>query len=104
MKKRNKRKLKIISKRKFIFNIFILLVIFTGISFLTSKSFAKKEIHTYNYTVATSDTLWNISKTVCKNSNDKNLDIQSVVKDIKYRNNLVESDIYVGQVLQIPIY
>lgn len=104
MKRINKRKFKIISKTKFIFNIFILLVIFTGISFFTSKSFGKREVHTYDYTVTTSDTLWNISKTVCKNSNEKDLDIQSVVKDIKYRNNLVESDIYVGQVLQIPIY
>ena len=104
MKRRNKRKLKIISKKKFIFNIFILLVIFIGISFFTSKSFGKREIHTYNYTVAREDTLWNISKIVCKNSNDKNLNIQSVVKDIKYRNNLKESSIYEGQVLQIPIY
>lgn len=104
MKKKNTRKFKIISKTKFIFNIFILLLLFTAISFFTSKSFGKREIHTYDYTVSTSDTLWNISKTVCKNSNDKNLNIQSVVKDIKYRNNLVESDIYVGQVLQIPIY
>ena len=104
MKIRNKRKFKIISKTKFIFNIFILLVLFTGISFFTSQSFGKREIHTYDYTVSTSDTLWNISKTVCKNSNDESLDIQSVVKDIKYRNNLVESDIYVGQVLHIPIY
>lgn len=104
MKKINKRKFKIISKREFIFNVFILLVIFIGISFFTSKSFCKRETHTYDYTVSTSDTLWNISKAVCKNSNDKDLDIQSVVKDIKYRNNLVGSEIYVGQVLQIPIY
>ena len=104
MRRTNKRKFKIISKRKFIFNVFILLVIFIGINFCTSKSFCKRETHTYDYIVSKSDTLWNISKKVCKKSEDKNLDIQSVVKDIKYRNNLVESDIYVGQVLQIPIY
>lgn len=104
MRRTNKRNVKIISKRKFIFNVFILLAIFIGISFCTSKSFCKRETHTYDYKVSKSDTLWNISKKVCKKSEDKNLDIQSVVKDIKYRNNLVESDIYVGQVLQIPIY
>lgn len=102
MRKNNK--IKIISKRKFIINVFILLMLCISISFFTSKSFGKKEIHTYGYTVSSTDTLWNISKTVCKNSNDDNITIQSVIKDIKYINNLADSSIYVGQVLQIPIY
>ena len=62
-----------------------------------------REIHTYDYTVSSNDTLWNISKDVCNKSNE-NLDIQNVVHDIKYRNKLSNSDIYVGQVLEIPIY
>ena len=101
---RRNNKIKIISKRKFVINVFILLMLCIGISFFTSKSFGKKEVHTYEYTVSNTDTLWNISKTVCKNSKNDNISIQSVIKDIKYRNNLVDSSIYVGQVLQIPIY
>ena len=37
-------------------------------------------------------------------SYNENIDIQNVVHDIKYRNKLSNSDIYVGQVLEIPIY
>ncbi len=73
-------------------------------SFFTSKSFGKKEIRTYEYIVTNTDTLWNISKTVCKNSDDNTISIQDVVRDIKSRNNLVDSSIYVGQVLTLPIY
>ena len=96
MKKVNNRRIKVVSKKKFLFNIIILFLIFLGIGFLTTKSFGKREIHTYEYVVS--------SKVVCKNSKDESLDIQSVVNDIKCRNNLSKSDIYVGQVLQIPIY
>ena len=102
--KKNKKRIKIISKRRFVLNIFIVFFIILSISFFTSKSFGKKEVHTYSYTVLNSDTLWNISENVCNNSGDKNIAIQNVIKDIKNKNNLVDSTIYVGQVLQIPIY
>lgn len=101
---KRKSRIKIVSKKRFITNIFVILILGICISFFTSKSFGKKEIHTYKYTVASTDTLWNISKNVCKNSDDSSISIQDVVKDIKSRNNLVDSSIYVGQVLNIPIY
>ena len=82
---KRKSRIKIISKKRFITNIFVILILGICISFFTSKSFGKKEIHTYKYTVASTDT-------------------QDVVKDIKSRNNLADSSIYVGQVLNIPIY
>lgn len=104
MKRNNKKRIKIVSKRKFITNIFVIFGIFIAVSFFTSKSFGKREIHTYEYTVSNSDTLWNISNIVCKNSDDKNINIQNVIKDIKNRNSLTDSSIYVGQVLEIPIY
>ena len=102
--KKNRKRIKIISKRRFVLNIFIVFLIILSISFFTSKSFGKKEVHTYSYTVLNSDTLWNISENVCNNSDDKNITIQNVIKDIKNKNNLSDSTIYVGQVLQIPIY
>ncbi len=101
---KRKSRIKIVSKKRFITNIFVILILGICISFFTSKSFGKKEIHTYKYTVVSTDTLWNISKNVCKNSDDSSISIQDVVKDIKSRNNLVDSSIYVGQVLNIPVY
>src|SRR5574344_2287805 len=99
MKRKNKKNFKIVSKKRFILNTIIILCMIILASFFTTKSFGKKEIHTYEYTVSNSDTLWNISNIVCKNSDDKNINIQNVIKDIKSRNNLSDSDIYVGQVL-----
>ena len=94
------KKITITSKKRFIFTIFLVI----SVCFIfSSKSFGKKEIPTYNYTVSSNDTLWNISKDVC-NKSDENLDIQNVVRDIKVRNNLNDSDIFVGQVLKLPIY
>lgn len=101
---KRKSRIKIISKKRFITNIFVILILGICISFFTSKSFCKREICTYEYIVTNTDTLWNISKTVCKNSDDNTISIQDVVRDIKSRNNLVDSSIYVGQVLTVPIY
>ena len=103
MNRNSKKRVKVVFKKRIKFNILIIFVLILGASFFTSKSFGKREIHTYNYTVSSNDTLWNISKDVC-NKSDENLDIQNVVRDIKYRNKLSNSDIYVGQVLEIPIY
>lgn len=103
MNRNSKKRVKVVFKKRFKFNILIIFILILGVSFFTSKSFGKREIHTYNYTVSSNDTLWNISKDVCNKSNE-NLDIQNVVHDIKHRNKLINSDIYVGQVLEIPIY
>ena len=103
MNRNSKKRVKVVFKKRFKFNILIIFILILGVSFFTSKSFGKREIHTYDYTVSSNDTLWNISKDVCNKSNE-NLDIQNVVHDIKYRNKLINSDIYVGQVLEIPIY
>ena len=89
---KRKSRIKIVSKKRFITNIFVILILGICISFFTSKSFGKKEIHTYKYTVTNTDTLWNISKNVCKNSDDSSISIQDVVKDIKSRNNFFSSN------------
>ena len=74
---------------------------FSSIDFaLVSSKLGTKGL---NINTKKNDTLWNISKDVCNKSNE-NLDIQNVVRDIKYRNKLSDSDIYVGQVLEIPVY
>lgn len=103
MKKYNRKKMKIISEERFVLNMSIVLLAIVVFSFFLSKNFNKNEVETYTYVVSNNDTIWNISKTVCDNSK-KNLDIQYVVKDIKNRNNLNSSDIFLGQVIEIPIY
>lgn len=83
----------------FIFVIFIVFIF----SILSNVSFGKNELKTKQVIVSSNDTIWNISKDIC-NSSDKSLNIQNVVNKIKKINNLNSSDIYVGQVLTVPIY
>ena len=75
MNRNSKKRVKVVFKKRFKFNILIIFILILGVSFFTSKSFGKREIHTYDYTVSSNDTLWNISKDVCNKSNE-NLDIQ----------------------------
>ena len=78
MNRNSKKRVKVVFKKRFKFNILIIFILILGVSFFTSKSFGKREIHTYNYTVSSNDTLWNISKDVC-NKSDENLDIQILI-------------------------
>ncbi len=83
-------------------NILIMFVIIAGFSLINSYSFGKKEIKTNEYVVSENQTLWSISKKICKNNS--NLNIENVIYDIKSINNLNTSEIYVGQVINIPDY
>lgn len=91
-----------IKYRKILVNISILFMIFTMFGMLSSYQFAKKNILTNTISVKSNDTIWNIAKNICKK--DKNLNIQNVIIEIQEINNLTDSDIYVGQKLEIPIY
>ena len=53
-------------------------------------------------TVQKEDTIWSIANNICKN-NEK-LNIQNVIIEIKQINDLSNSDIYIGQILNIPVY
>ena len=87
---------------KSIVTIFIILLICGAI--FTNKVFAIEEIPTKNYVVTSNDTLWKIASKICKKSDNKDLNTQKVVYEIKELNSLTTSDIYVGQELVIPIY
>lgn len=93
IKKKNKRLLSNI-----IF-IFILLCIY-GIG--TNFYFGKKATITNEFVVSQNDTIWNIASDICKKN--KNLNVQNIVIEIKELNNLTTSDIYVGQVINLPVY
>ncbi|MDD3304023.1 MAG: LysM peptidoglycan-binding domain-containing protein [Clostridia bacterium] len=79
--------------------IFVLLCIY-GIG--TSFDFGKKAAITDKFIVSHSDTIWNIASGIC--SEKKGLNIQNIIIEIKEINHLKNSDIYVGQVLDIPVY
>lgn len=83
-------------------NIIIILVMIFIISIFLNKNFCKEKTNFQTCTVKESQTLWNIANNICKEN--ENLNIRSVIFDIKKANNLDNNLIYVGQVLQIPIY
>ena len=98
---KNKRR-KNVTKRRVIRKIVMIAICLITIAFLSQASFAEKQVEVKEITVNESDTLWNIASKICE-END-NLNIQNVIIEIKKLNNLNASDIYVGQLLFIPIY
>lgn len=83
-------------------NVLILLAIFMMYNVFTSNIFGKRELKTKEITIASQDTLWNISSKICKENSS--LNIQEVINDIKEINGLKDSNIAIGDVLSIPIY
>ena len=84
--------------------IVIMFIIISCFGIATSSAVAKKDIKTETYIVSENDTIWSIASKICRNNEDKNLNIQNVIIQIKKVNNFSDSDIYVGQALKLPIY
>lgn len=97
--KRNNKNGRIVVK-----NVIKLFLVVVLIGTVLGFSNAKSEIVTKDYTVFENDTLWNIANKICQKSEDKDLNIQSVIKTIKDINNLENSNIYEGEVIKIPVY
>lgn len=87
---------------KFIVNVLFILSMLLIISLFTNYNLANKQLKTNEVIVQSDDTIWNLAKKACKNK--ENVNIQNVIIEIKEINNLSSSNIYVGQVLNIPIY
>ena len=83
-------------------NIVFILILLSIFGFFTNIEFGKKQIKTQAMTVQKEDTIWSIANNICKN-NEK-LNIQNVIIEIKQINDLSNSDIYIGQILNIPVY
>lgn len=99
MKKRKEVKNSLKERLKIVLFIFLCLICF-GI--FTNFGVGKKYTSTYEIEVNSSDTIWNIANDICKDN--KELNVQNVVIEIKNINNLSTSNIYVGQTLSLPIY
>ena len=97
--------MKIVDRRKFVRSLMVMgiLIILIGFVFI-NKSFSHSEISYKKIYVSSGDTLWNIAK-LEKNHNVyfQNKDIRDVVEELKSTNNLTNSNLEIGQELNIPI-
>jgi LysM repeat protein len=92
------------SGRNLIKGILLMFSILAVFGMLTSSTMGKKENITTNHVIQENETIWNIAKTICNKSSDNNLNIQNVIIEIKSINHLSSSNIYAGQVIQVPVY
>lgn len=97
--RKNRRKQK---SNKVVVNILFILGLLFIYTLFTNFNLADKQITTNEVVVQSDDTIWNLAKNACKDN--ENLNVQNVVIEIKKINNLESSNIYVGQVLNIPVY
>jgi hypothetical protein len=67
-----------------------------------SPIIAKEHLQTKSIYVTKGDTIWSIARNVTHK--DKNINIQTIVFDIEQINDLINSNIYIGQSIKIPIY
>lgn len=93
-----------ISFNKISRNIVIIFVILTFFNIFVYPIIGKEDMTTKTITVTRNNTLWNIASNVISKSNDKTLNISKVIYQIKVLNNLQDSNIYIGQVLEVPLY
>lgn len=91
-----------INIEKVIKNISFLFIAIVIVVIVTSNVSAKREFITSEITIDKADTLWAIAGNISDENNE--LNIQQVIYDIQEINGLKNSDIYVGQVLQVPVY
>lgn len=97
--------MKIVNKRKFIRSVVIIGIFVAFISLIfANKTLSHTETSYQKIYVSSGDTLWNISKEQKKsNPYFEEKDIRTIVDEIKYTNNLNNSDLEIGQELNIPI-
>ena len=94
-----------INKRKFIRSISITIGLIVYLIILLSNiSFSHTEIAYKEIAISSGDTLWSIAKYE-KNNNiyfeDK--DVRDIIEEIKYINNLNNSNLNIGDKLNIPV-
>ena len=96
--------MRIVNMKKFIRSISITigLIIFI-ILLLANISFSHNEVNYKEIVTSSGDTLWSIAKYE-KNNNDyfENRDIRDIVDEIKYLNHLTNSNLNIGEKLNIP--
>ena len=82
-------------------NVIILTIAICMLHLLFTNIFASKELDTKEYVVMRGETLWSIAEGLYS---EENSDIQKIVYDIKDVNNMSESIVYEGQIINLPVY
>ena len=100
------KKLKLVNPKKLFISISIILgMVICIIFFISTNSFSHSEITYKTITVISGDTLWSIASSEQQyNPYYANKDVRYIIEDIKDKNNLSNSNLYVGEMLQISTY
>lgn len=97
--------MRIVNKRKFIRSISIVGIIMSLLIIFSKATYSKGEVTYKENYIYSGDTLWSISKNEIENNKYfENKDIRDVVSELKYLNNLNQSDLKVGEKIVIPVY
>lgn len=97
--------MKIVNKNKFIRSISITIgLIISIILMLSNISFSHTEISYKEISIISGDSLWSIAKYErANNLYFENKDIRDIVDEIKFVNNLKDSNLSIGDKLNIPV-
>ena len=96
-------KLKIVNMKKFISSLImvtigIIFLLFTGFS----NTYSKVDIRYKDEYIISGDTIWKIAeKEASENKYFKNVDVRSIVKEIKNINNIKNETLEIGQKILI---
>lgn len=81
----------------------IIIIIFIVITVFAKTSYSKQEVNYKVTSIGFCETLWSIAKKEQEtNKYYEGKDIRFVINDIKYNNNLKDSNLYEGMELKIP--
>lgn len=99
-------KFKLVNPKKFVVSISIIIgFIVFAIFFINTISFSHSETTYKTITVISGDTLWSIASSEQQyNSYYANKDVRYIIEDIKSKNNLSNSSLYIGEQLKLPTY
>ena len=97
--------MKIVNKRKFVRTVSIFILLISALIFFSKNIYSKVEITYKEDYIYTGDTLWSIAKNEIENNKYfENKDIRDVVRELKYVNNLSNSNLVEGKKIRIPVY
>lgn len=97
--------MRIVNMKKFIRSTSIMIgLIVLLILMLTNISFSHTDLRYKEIAVSSGDTLWSIAKYErANNLYFENKDIRDIVDEIKFVNNLKDSNLSIGDKLNIPV-
>lgn len=97
--------MKIVNKRKFIRTISIIIIIIGIAIIFSTNTYSKVEVTYKENYIYSGDTLWSIAEQEAQdNKYFENKDIREIVNELKNINDLLDSNLYEGAKIKIPVY